>query len=1077
MLKVNLFGAPRFTLNDEIIRAKRRKSLALLCYLVMRPHAIARDALASLLWGDYDNERARSELRVSLWEINKALGEDWLVVSRDSVQMNPDKTLWLDVQAFLQQVETPSTHPHHPDEICVACLPHYQNAYQLYTDDFLAGFTVSNSPEFDNWQLVEAEALRLTYTTVLQKLVMGHSALQQLDAGMQVAQRWLALDAFNEEAYRSMMALQMWAGNKTAALQHYRACQQILADELGVEPSAETSTLYNNLRAGILPDVPLIYYDMPDAETQARHNLLPQPNPFRGRSTEVAQLVANLQRDDCRLLTLTGLGGAGKTRLAIQAARQMTPLFADGVFFVSLVGAVNEHAILANIADNTGFQFGINEDPQTQLLNYLAPRCMLLVLDNFEHLLEHVRLVEQMLAQAPHIKIMVTSRLPLKLRAEWTFTIDQMVEGAEQLFIDSALRVDPYFVPGDEDHAIITQICQQVAGMPLAIELAATWIRVLSLAEILDEVQQNVELLMSEWADIPERHRNLQATFDYSWGLLDESQQQALARLAIFPSSFSYEAAKAITGISLQMLSTLAAQALIKRNAEGRYELHALIRQFALLKLRAYDRLYEDVGNAFISYMSQFLMSQYEALAGERVVEAKSRIVQEFASVRSAFTLALDKGKVTLFYDALPALNLFYDFEGWIKEGRDFFERLAKAAPHDERFTFRAKVFWVRYLRYTDNYPLAHSVIESIVDNPPSAPWDIAFAYYNTANLHFQTDFDLAMRYISKALEIYEELNDSSGVGMTLCLAVETLTQKGELERALEYSKRASAVLLPLGRTMQFAFLQTSLCLLHSYLGDLDAALIHGQLAVELYREFNNKERILRAQLFVAHVMNRKGSYADAQALLEDNIASAKAINAGETLAHALTEYGINAYYRGDFALAAQVHEETISLSQKLGFDYFIDTARVNLAGALTALKDHSRAESLFLQALAAFEAIESEYGIICVTAGLGKNYIGAGQFDKAESSLSRSIQLAEQSQMTVDWLTAIFYLGMLRFHQKRYETALQLVAFVINHPATENQIRVEAEACRHLVVTALGQKQASQLLAQSDSTDIHAWL
>lgn len=1077
MLKIHLLGAPYITFNETAIRMKRRKSLALLCYLVMRPHAIARDTLASLLWGDHDNERARSELRVALWEVNKALGTDWLIVNRDNVQINPEKTFWLDVQAFREQIEAPLSHQHRPDEICVACMPHYEAAYQLYIDDFLAGFTVSNSPEFDDWQLVEAEALRMNYSAVLHKLVLGSSALQRIQAGLEYTQRWLALDAFNEEAHRYMMSLQIWSGNKTAALQHYRTCEQLLADELGIEPSEQTTTLYNNLKDGILPNVPFIYYDLPDEPAHSHSNLPPQPNPFRGRSAEVAQLVANLQHDDCRLLTITGLGGVGKTRLAIYTARQMLPHFADGVFFVSLGGVFDSYGIMTEIAESIGLQFTANDDLQTQLFKHLEARQMLILLDNFEHLLAYIELVERMLACAPKLTIMATSRLPLSLKAEWIFTLDQMTEGAEQLFIDIAIRADTYFAPDDDAHTRIKAICQRLAGVPLAIELAATWVRVLSLPEILAEVEQNVELLMTEWADIPERHRDLQATFDYSWNLLDQSQQMALAKLAIFPSSFSYETARAVTGVSLRVLSTLAAQVLVKRNAEGRYELHTLIRQFALAKLRQYPANYEEVTLAFIAHFNQFLVGQYVGLIGERVVDAKAAIVREIDSVRAAFVLAFEKDAVTALYDALPTLNLFYDFQSWIEEGKTLFERLTQVAPHDEAFTARAKVFFVRYLRFSDNYPLARSIVEQLVETAGGASADKAFAYYNMANLLYHTDFDSAMRYITQALEIYQQLHDAHGMGMTLCLAVETLTQKGELEQALDYSERASKILSPLGRTMQFAFLQTALCLLHSYRGDLEAALKHGSLAVELYQTFNNKERFLRAQLFVAHVMNRKGDYADAKALLEGNIAEARAINAGETLAHALTEYGINAYYRQDYVCAVQVYEEIIALSEKLGMDYIIDTTKVNLASALTALREYSRAESLLLQALEAFETIDSEYGIICVNAGLGKNYICAGQYEKAEQALQRSIQLAERSQMTVDWLTAIFYLGMLRFHQKQYENALKIVGFVIHHQATESQIREEANDYHKKIVVALGQEQARHLLAQATDSSIQQWL
>lgn len=1077
MLNVSLLGAPRLKLSETSVRMKRRKSLALLSYLVMKRQTIARDTLAALLWGDHEHERARSELRIALWEINKTLGEDWLIVNRDSVQVNPDKPVFVDVHEFRREAEAPHAHPHHAAEICVACLPHYEAAYKLYTDDFLAGFSIAGCPEFDDWQLLEAESLRQNYWNILQKLVWGNCALQELKSGIRYTQRWLELDSFNEEAHRWLMALQAWGGNKAGVVQQYQLCQQILNDELGVQPSDETTSLFENLKAGILPDVPFIYYDVPDSVADVRHNLPPQPNPFRGRSEEVAQLIVNLQQENCRLLTLVGLGGAGKTRLAIHTARQMTANFTDGVFFVSLMGVFTEYAIITEIADSIGLQFNTAEDIQVQLLRHLAAQKMLLILDNFEHLIEHVRLIDQILTQAPQVKMLVTSRLPLMLKLEWTFTIDQMVEGAEQLFIDSAVRADTHFVPTDDDRATIAAICQQLAGMPLAIELAATWVHVLSLPEILAEVRQNVELLTSEWADIPERHRNLQATFDYSWGLLDTNQQQALLRLAIFPSSFSYESARVVASVSLNVLSGLAARALVKRNAAGRYQLHELIRQFALLKLRQMPAEHQTVMDAFIKHINQALVRHYDGLAGERVVETKASIVQEIDSVRAAFALALESGQAQLLYEALPTLHLFYDYQSWTEEGRALFERLAKIAPPNEALAVRAQVYWARFLRFTGNYEMARSILTPIVEAAPAYAPEMAIAHYSMANLYFQDNFDLAMHHARQAIEINEELNDALGLGMALCLSAEMLTQKGELDGALAQSKRAAEVLLPLGQSMQFAFLQTTLCLIHSYRGDLDTALVHGRLAVELYKRFNNIDRVLRAQLFVAHVLDRMGSYDDAQAILDETITSARAVNASETLAHALTEYGINAHYRKDYQQAVETHEEVIALSQKLSMGFMVDTAKVNIASSLIELGEYARAERLLLQAKAQFESMESDYGIICVTALMGKGYSLNGEYTKAEQALRQSIELAEKGQMTVDWLTGVMYFGLLRYQQQEYESALQLINFVMEHPATENQVREEASEYHRKIVLALGQEQARQLLIRVDANGIWRWL
>ena len=1068
MLKVSLFGTPRITLNDEPIKIGRRKALALFCYLITRTKPVSRDTLATLLWSDYDAERARGDLRVSLWAINKAIGDDWLIVDRDTIQINPDKPFALDIQTFREAIQATLTHQHAPDELCVGCLPHYEVAHALYADDFLAGFTVQNSPEFEDWQLMEAESLRLSYQQVLQRLVWGNSALQQVDVGMQYAQRWLALDPFNEEAHRGIMALQAWSGNKTGALQQYHACEQILLDELDIPPSEETHQLYQDIKAGILPDVPFIYYD--DVTPTIPHNLPLQSNPFRGRGQELAQLTGNLKNDDCRLLTITGLGGAGKTRLSIYTARQMLSHFEDGVFFISLGGASSLFAMLTDIADAIGFQFVSKEAQDAQLLTYLAPKKMLLVLDNFEHLIQHVSLVEQILTHAPHIKLMVTSRIPLNLKAEWIFTLDSMTEGAEQLFIDSAMRVERHFSATQPD--VIQQICEHLVGMPLAIELAATWVRVLSVPEILEEIQHNKEALETDWQDIPERQRSLQETFNYSWELLNDVNRLALMRLAIFPTSFNHQAAKQIANVRITSLSTLAAQTLIKRNAQGRYELHALIRQFALEKLRQNSADYTQTTLAFIRYFNQFLADHQAELKSEQMLNAKASLLMEIDSIRAACALALEHHKADLMLDGLNALATLYEYQAWYEEGRALFEQFTHAIPQHNLLTLRSKIYWGKFCYVLGDSTTAKNLLTQAINHAQPYPDDMARGYVQLCYVNFQQHPDLALEYAQKALEVYEEINQPLSKGTALRALAEIKVNKGLIEEGYHHAQEALKTLLPLGKTIEIPPIYQLFCSLNVRMGNYEDALTNGKLAVDLYKTFDLKDKLIRAQNTLASVQDRYGQYEEAKINLEAAIELAEHFQFQESLVYSLTEYGSNAYFRKDYQTAITTLERAAALSQKLHMQAFSHTLKINIANVLIELADYARAESLLTSIIPEFEALGNAYMLLIAECTLGKNHTFTQQYDKAHQALQHAIQLAHDNQLTVDWLTAICYMGELYYAQERHEDALQLIEFVLQHESTESSIREEAADYRQKITLALGKEQVKHLLKQSVDID-----
>ena len=249
-LKLFLLGPPRIERDETLLDIERRKAIALLIYLAVTGEGQRRDTLATLLWPNVDQSRARGALRRDLSVLNKALGQQWLVIDRETVSLSRDPEFWLDVDQFHLNLEACQTHNHPADEVCPACLPLLTEAVALYRDDFLTGFTLRDSPDFDEWQFFQTESLRQVLATTLERLVRGYIALEDFDVAIPPARRRLALDPLHEPAHRQLMQLYAWTGQQAAAGRQYQICVEILAEELGVTPDPETTALYEHIRQG-----------------------------------------------------------------------------------------------------------------------------------------------------------------------------------------------------------------------------------------------------------------------------------------------------------------------------------------------------------------------------------------------------------------------------------------------------------------------------------------------------------------------------------------------------------------------------------------------------------------------------------------------------------------------------------------------------------------------------------------------------------------------------------------------------------------------------------------------------------
>ncbi len=426
---------------------------------------------------------------------------------------------------------------------------------------------------------------------------------------------------------------------------------------------------------------------------------VPAPTtPFIGRETELDEIMRALQETGCRLLTLTGAGGVGKTRLALEAARRCAAHnagpFADGVCFVPLAGVATSDHILPAVADAAGFTFYGAAAPMRQLLDYLQTKRLLLVLDNLEHLLAGASLLAEILAQAPGVKLLVASRQRLQLQGEWVFAVpgltypvraaapDDEAAGAAALesysavalFVQCARRAERSFRLTAANRAAVLRICQLVEGLPLGLELAAAWMRTLPPAEIAAEIERDLAFLTASAPDLPERHRSLQAVFDHSWRLLTAEERTALARLAVFRGGFQRAAAQQVAQATLPLLSGLVEKSLVRHDA-GRYDMHELTRQYAAARLHADPPTEAATRDGHSDYYLALLHAREADLRNARQKEALDELTAEIDNLRAAWDWALTQGRLSALRQATTSLMVYHELRNLFHEGAALFDR------------------------------------------------------------------------------------------------------------------------------------------------------------------------------------------------------------------------------------------------------------------------------------------------------------------------------------------------------------------------------------------------------------------
>lgn len=1023
-LDIQLLGALQILLDGAPLTGfATDKARALLAYLALESaHPQRRDALATLLWPDQPENKARQNLRQTLLYLRQSLNDDtcaeapFLLVDRDTVQFNPAADYTLDVTQFEALSRACRQHRHRRLESCRPCLQRLERMADLYRGEFLANFYVGDSTLFEEWATLKREWLHREAVEALFTLTDYHTRRGELARARQHAWRQVQLEPWREEAHRQLMRLLALEGERSAALAQYETCRRILRQELGVEPMAETTALCEAIKREEVRAEP------PD------NGLPPASTRFVGRETELAELAEWLAAPDCRLVTLVGPGGIGKSRLALQVLEEHRGLFAHGVAFVPLDAVTSAEFIAYAIAGALRFSLQGPQAPDAQVLNYLREKEMLLTFDNFEHLLQgdpscNSALIEHILSRAPGVTILVTSRERLNLREERVYHLEGLtypqtdVPGVDEenysalaLFAHCAQRVDRRFTLDARTLPAVLRICRLVEGIPLALELAAAWVDTRACSDIAAEIAANSDALTTTLRNVDPRHRSLRASFEYSWKLLSDPERACLAWLAVFRGGFDRHAAAQIAAATPDVLTGLVHKSLLRTDAHGRYSLHPLLHQYVAEKLDATGDA-SAVYAEHACYYAAFLERQEPRLKGASQKQALVEIAADSDNAQQAWEWAVAQGDAREVERSLESLYDFYDIRCWFQAGVALLTPAIDrwgADPEHEKLLGKLLARQGALYLHQGFYQQAAAALERslAIFEHQDMPVEQIFGLVNLANaIRHQGRNDEAERLAQRSLALSKQIEDRRGMAQSLQV----------------------------------------LGLLTYWTGDLERTEALHEESLALARELGDQRLIMAPLNALGDVACHRGDYVTAQRMFEECLALSRALDDQFNVAIHLNNLGTIFHLREDYPQAGTFYQESLDICRRIGDQTGQAIALSNLGEIAYTLGNYRKASQFYQEGLNIGRALQEPWTIMTCLNNLGEIACAQNNCLDAQTHLTEALQIAQETQTLTMATKILVNLARLFAQQGMKSQAAVLLDLVRRHPASESDIQEKA--------------------------------